>query len=136
MGGGTNAGYWEYPTRSNTINPSMANYGGVVGQKTNVGSYPYPSAYGTFDQGGDVWEWNESVYQGPGCLCRGLRGGSFCDDGSGGTLQTVCSSASDPADDYDNFVRFRVVELVPEPSSIIVLLGGLTGLIGLARRRR
>jgi hypothetical protein len=43
------------------------------------------SPYGTFDQGGNVWEWNESV----GCACarrgstmrlRGLRGGSVGDD--------------------------------------------------------
>ena len=35
------------------------------------------SPYGTFDQGGNVWEWNETAYSVCCGSYRGLRGGSF-----------------------------------------------------------
>ncbi len=42
---------------------------------TNVGAYAFsPSPYGTFDQGGNVLEWNEAIIDG---TFRGLRGGSW-----------------------------------------------------------
>ncbi len=58
-----------------------ANYGGIVGYLTDVGAYtakPSDSAYGTFDQGGNAWEWNEADILGDGAY-RGLRGGSYGD---------------------------------------------------------
>ena len=91
--GGTCACYWNYPTQSDTaptaelapgtdlVNGS-ANYwtGSHVDptyHTSEVGAYtakPSDSAYGTFDQGGNVWEWNESILY---LTYRGLRGGSF-----------------------------------------------------------
>lgn len=42
---------------------------------TQVGIFSSsPSAYGTFDQNGNVWEWNETVVED---MTRGLRGGAF-----------------------------------------------------------
>ncbi len=98
-GGGKNAGYWMYPTQSNTapgnqvINPdpgNEANYSGMgfaptgftIGPpyyRSNVGEFENSaSAYGTFDQGGNVFEWNESVASVVGfSAIRDSRGGSW-----------------------------------------------------------
>ena len=70
-GGGTNAGYWLYPTQSNTAPSNVlsatgtnnANYHGTrratpirANYLTPVGTFAAsPGPYGTFDQGGDVW---------------------------------------------------------------------------------
>jgi len=92
--------YWAYPTRSNSVP------GNVVGNGTNMAnfnngrysttqstinnpnaSYLTPvgaftssaSAYGTFDQGGNVWQWTDQPYSstGIGDDSRTLWGGAF-----------------------------------------------------------
>jgi sulfatase modifying factor 1 len=74
--------YWSYPTRSSaapaaklpTADPNSANYASIAGGATDVRSYPSSSSfYGTYDQGGNVWEWNESISG----SSRGYRGGSW-----------------------------------------------------------
>ncbi|HZK80326.1 MAG TPA: SUMF1/EgtB/PvdO family nonheme iron enzyme, partial [Humisphaera sp.] len=69
--GNSNGNYWLYPTQSNTISLAQANYytGASSGpgsgtDTTAVGSYAYPSYYGTYDQGGDVFQWNEAIISG------------------------------------------------------------------------
>src|SRR5206468_2634929 len=53
---------------------------GGAGDVANVGSYTgSASPYGTFDQAGNVYEWNESIFGG---LSRGIRGGSLNSDPS------------------------------------------------------
>ena len=126
--GNSNPNYWLYPIQSNTISTSQANYGNVVGDTTAVGSYSYPSYYGTYDQGGNVFQWNESIYSGIGSD-RGLRGGSF--NGSDGSLQSVNYLIDDPTGAYDIY-GFRVSQ-VPEPASFSILAFGMVGL--LVRRR-
>ncbi len=78
-------GYWLFPTRSNTAPISMgpnntdtnsANYT-INGPNTvtPVGGYELASShYGTFDQGGNVWEWNDEIVSDS---FRRWRGGSF-----------------------------------------------------------
>jgi formylglycine-generating enzyme len=122
-----------YPTQSNTISISQANYDtgassgpGSGTDTTPVGSYADPSYYGTYDQGGDVFQWNESIYSGSS---RGLRGGSF--DFPGYLLQSGDNNNGSPTVVVDN-IGFRVSQ-VPEPASFGILALGLSGM--LLRRR-
>ena len=94
-GGDTNAGYWDYPTQSDTpptsevpagtdMTNGSANYRNsnldyvdTAYYTTPVGAYtakPSDSAYGTFDQAGNLWEWNDPVTSGE---WRVHRGGSW-----------------------------------------------------------
>jgi formylglycine-generating enzyme required for sulfatase activity len=116
--------YWDYPTKSDTLPTSeappgtdmangSANYyrddwaiGGPY-YRTEVGAYdakPSDSPYGTFDQGGNLWEWNETVIG----SSRGLRGGPFSD--SDGYLRAAARISTSPT--YEGHdVGFRVAEV-------------------------
>jgi len=65
------------PAGSNSANYNQAaNWNGTVaGNVTTVGSNGGPSAYNTFDQSGNVFEWND--LDGSPNSRRGQRGGSF-----------------------------------------------------------
>jgi len=147
--------YWRFPTMSDiaptvaTANPigdisnpgiNVANHffgadwNGQDGNVTTVGSAGLQSAsyYGTYDQGGNVWEWTEHLEEGYPVIQGGawrsfdagafyLSGDSFSGVGGGdGTLET-------------SYVGFRLA-MVPEPSSLWLALVG--GLIVLSLKRR
>jgi formylglycine-generating enzyme required for sulfatase activity len=76
------------------------------------------SPHGTFDQSGNVWEWNEAILYG---WDRGARGGS--DNGYDGRLRSASFCDGYPADEGSS-VGFRVFE-VPEPGTLALLLGGM-----------
>jgi formylglycine-generating enzyme required for sulfatase activity len=123
-----NTSYSLYPNGQDTITTADANYGNVVGSTTNVGTYSGdPSSYGTFDQGGNVWEWNDAVISGSS---RGMRGASFVS--SGNTLRSSGRGNSDPAN--ENSSRGFRVASVPEPTSMVLTM--LAGGVMLARRKR
>ena len=124
-GGGLPGEYWLSPMqRSNEVTTAMANYGRSVGTITPVGSYAsFSSPYGTFDMGGNVWEWNEAIVSG---VFRGLRGGSF--DDSVDSLAAYTRYPASPTQESTYF-GFRVVQ-IPGPSSIALL-----AIAGLGARR-
>ena len=105
--------------------------GGIYGigspyYRTEVGEWENSdSPYGTFDQGGNVWEWNESILYDSS---RGVRGGPFSSDDY--ALRAANRYSIHPS--LENWsTGFRVA--VPEPTTLSLLaLGGLL----VARRRR
>ena len=148
-GSGTDAGYWFYPTQSddapgNAIGGSAnqanyyegdyavtqsASYSSTQNYLTEAGVFSNSgSAYGTFDQAGNVWEWNDAVTS----SSRGLRGGSWFYDV--GDLRSSFRSSSVPTLEGVT-VGFRVAS-VPEPSTYALLLMTGAGALWLARRRR
>ncbi len=122
-----NTSYSLYPNGQNTITTADANYDGSVGSTTNVGTYSSdPSSYGTNDQGGNVWEWNDAVISGSS---RGLRGGAW---GSSAFLRSSFRYNNDPSNE-DSKIGFRVAS-VPEPTSIVLSM--FAGGMMLIRRKR
>lgn len=137
--GGPASGYWDYSTRSNTVPTSQAPAGGANSANfynnasgfaltgstmfsssqnylTPVGSYSQSSSfYGTFDQSGDVYNWNETLVNG---TFRGDRGGSWADD-----LNALPASArfyDNPSFEVFDF-GFRVAPVAtPEPSTAVL----------------
>jgi formylglycine-generating enzyme required for sulfatase activity len=128
-----NTSYSLYPNGQNTITTADANYNGSVGSTTNVGTYSSdPSSYGTNDQGGNVWEWNDAVIDG---YARGLRGGAWYAGSlfyGGLDLHSLDRSINDPTSERFN-LGFRVAS-VPEPTSLLLTM--LAGGVMLARRKR
>lgn len=85
--------------------------------RTEVGRHENSrSCYGTFDQGGNVWEWNEEVFFD---LNRGTRGGSYWHFDIYLRADTRLLSGL-PTSDSD-YVGFRVVEI---PASATADLDG------------
>ena len=145
---GLTATYFDYPTGSNTVpgrdmteamnEGNKANYFDgsylLIGSpyyRTEVGEFELSdSPYGTFDQGGNIWEWNETaIYD----WNRGVLGGD-------------CFFYSNPLHAADNNGRytptqenkrvgFRVAS-IPEPGSITLLVCGAVGLLAYGWRRR
>jgi probable HAF family extracellular repeat protein len=142
--GGLNAGYWHYPTRSdvvpsNVLSPAGTNnanfYSGgftdPVNALTPVGAFAgSPGPYGTFDMGGDVFQWTEGTYSG---TSRGLHGGSFGDQSN--TLLYSSEYFRSPTEVNTIIAGFRVVS-IPEPSTLALLLAASLGGLLWWRRKR
>ena len=145
---GVTANYWDYATGSNAI-PDGLDFNGdttfdVVfqqdfnqGQPNAVTNVGLASPYGTMGQNGNVYEWQESAYDGVNDNLsspnefRALRGGSW--QNTEASLRS--SDRNDripPNSGYD--YGFRVASVVPEPSSALLLLG--SGAMLALRRRR
>ena len=122
---GVTGNYFDYPTSSDTVpgrdglettNPgNNANYYDsdyLIGSpyyRTVIGEFELSdSPYGTFDMGGNVWEWNETLISSD----RGIRGGSYGSSDSGGNfgLRSSCPQNAFPDGEYYT-VGFRVASV-------------------------
>ena len=139
--GGSN--YFLYPTASSSVptavasgtNAGTAVYNNAASVPAIVESAGGLSPYGTMGQGGNVWEWNESAFDGTNNLSsegRAIRGGSWY------STEDFLRSSSRfdivPADE-GNLVGFRVAS-VPEPSTYALLLMTGAGALWFTRKRR
>ena len=152
--GGDADNYWLYPTATNS-GPAVAtanSVGDISNPGTNVANYlsgadwnsqngnvttvgsagPFSeSFYGTSDQGGNVWEWNEALIGGS---FRGMRGGSW-DVLGPNYLQSSLRDFFFPSNDSSSSFGFRVAT-VPEPSTAVLAALGLIGLAAWGWRRK
>jgi len=110
---------------------NSANYDQMVGApyfRTEAGEFELSaSPYGTYDQGGNVREWNETAIL---TDCRGLRGGSFGDDSN--PLAADWRDCALPTTE-DGSTGFRIVQ-IPEPATLSLILAA--GLPVVWKRRR
>jgi sulfatase modifying factor 1 len=127
-GGGTSAGYWVYPTQSNTVPSNVLSASGTNNANfghsslSPVGLFvSSPGPYGAFDQGGDVFQWNEAKI---GTEFRGYRGGAF----NLGSTSIASSSRDDEGVlTYDGGAGLRVASnaSVPEPSAFVMVIAAV-----------
>jgi formylglycine-generating enzyme required for sulfatase activity len=128
--------YFDFPTGTNSVpgdditettNPgNNANYylnGYVIASpyyRTVVGEFELSdSPYGTFDQGGNVWELNETLDG----RFRGLRGGSWGNFGAN-YMRASDWNDIDPAGE-GSYIGFRLASIIPEPANITLCLAGV-----------
>jgi sulfatase modifying factor 1 len=149
-------GYYTYATQSNATPGSVigsgsnqanhapfgvysvtqsSDYSTSQNYLTDVGAFSSSvSAYGTFDQNGNVIEWND-LTGAPGSS-RGRRGGFW--DGSAFSLSSSVRFTNAPSSET-NVLGFRLASpvAVPEPSTCAMALAGLAcGGYSMFRRRR
>ena len=116
---------------------------GVAGQNylTDVGAFTNSASYyGTFDQGGNVWEWNETIVgfsEGSPGIARGFRGGYW--NNASPVEVSAGFRPSDPLSYEPAAFGFRLASpvVVPEPSTYAMALAGLAcGGYSMWRRKR
>jgi formylglycine-generating enzyme required for sulfatase activity len=128
--------YFDYTAGSDTATTcavagataNTANCANAIGDLAAVGSYTgAASPYGTYDQGGNIFEWNEDVID----TRRVRRGGSY--NGVVNRLRAVDRGASNSTVEV-GWLGFRVA-VVPEPGTALLLGSGLV-MLGIRGRRR
>jgi formylglycine-generating enzyme required for sulfatase activity len=148
-------GYYTYATQSNTAPGNVigsganqanyyagdyavtqsASYSSSQNYLTDVGAFSGSgSFYGTFDQSGNVYQWND--LDGTAGSSRGLRGGSW--NIGAFSLSSSGRFTSGPSGEYSD-IGFRLASpvAVPEPSTWVMGLAGIAcGGYSLFRRRR
>jgi sulfatase modifying factor 1 len=157
-GSGTNAGYWDYATQSDTAPTAVtadatgigsagstgnfanfnlaADWNGQDGNATTVGTNGGASAYGAFDMSGNVNEWNDLDGLAASGSSRVLRGGVWFDSAIG--LSSSRRTTSLPSNE-SSISGFRLASpvAVPEPSTLGLASGvSLCAWWVLKRRRR
>ncbi|MCH7924827.1 MAG: SUMF1/EgtB/PvdO family nonheme iron enzyme, partial [Planctomycetes bacterium] len=119
---GVTGNYFDYPMSSDSVpsndledpdpgnNATFYDSGYTIGSpynRTELGAHQNSdSPYGTFDQAGNVYEWNEAILYGS---YRGLRGGSF--DSNGRVVQLAEVRTSNDPSEEAYLIGFRVAEV-------------------------
>ena len=135
---GTTGAYFDYATGTDTgpdNNLPSADSGNSANHRngtythslayplTDVGSYSLSeSPYGTYDQGGNVWEWNEVLVT---STLRGLGGGSWALLTN--NLAASVRGLNNPIHEIGS-AGFRVAT-VPEPTSMLLLVSLAGGML-------
>jgi formylglycine-generating enzyme required for sulfatase activity len=115
---------------------SAADWNGQNGNVTTVGTNGGASAYGAFDQSGNVREWNDLTGLVSG-TARGLRGGTYSNGVSSGLSASSSSSGAPWVEEASLGFRLAAPVAVPEPATCAMALAGLAcGGYSLFRRRR
>ena len=137
------ASYFRYATSSDSAPSAITS--GQLGAVYNHGLGPSDvnqagslSPYGTMAQSGNAWEWEESAFDQINDSAgenRGLRGGSWEYSASFLYARQSQSPALDKSTQGFYDVGFRVA-MVPEPSSLSLLLAGGAVLVAGRRRKR
>ena len=108
-----------------------ANYGGLPSPWEAGGGTAENN--GTYDMDGNVWEWFESpAFEPP--VSQSIRGAR---SGSAGASEIVLRSSfrlEDPPGE-DEYIGFRVA-VIPEPSSVLLLMVGSGGILFYRRAKR
>ena len=133
---GGSTSYFDYPAGFDlqtvcfapSAVPNTATCNGSGGGLQDVGSYTgAASPYGTFDQGGNVWEWTETADG----ATQVMRGGSYATNAAN---LAAASRISNFAGTQDSWFGFRVAA-VPEPGTGLLVAVGMLGLCGWRRRK-
>jgi len=99
--------------------------------RTEVGEHENSAGpYGTFDQGGNLWEWNESILTDPSRTFYCIRGGNELSPG--GHLQASLRTRGLPADS-NRGLGFRVSQ-TPVPGAALLGMIGI-GMVGAYARK-
>ncbi len=131
--------YYDYPASSDAVTscstvtsaPNSANCDFHYFEGVDVASYTgSPSPNGTFDQGGNLEEWTDTILD---VDLRVLRGGAFAGDAES-FLAADAPSYGVPQQTGTN-VGFRVAAQLPEPSLAVLLSAGTAAVAALRRRR-
>jgi formylglycine-generating enzyme required for sulfatase activity len=133
----------DAPTQSNTANfwandelpngyndghaaTGVVHFQGFVNHLTDAGAYALSvSPYGTYDQGGNVNEWNETIIVGR----RGMRGGRW---GGESYLMLSAYRSLEFASFENAAIGFRVAN-VPEPSTLALAALGAAALLAIRK---
>jgi formylglycine-generating enzyme required for sulfatase activity len=130
--------YLDYPAGSNTVptcatptaTANRANCNAVVNNLTIKGSYTgSASPYGTFDQAGNLFEWNEALSGSSRVYRGGYYGSSPVGDLAASTRLSLTHTS-----DGNGTIGFRLTA-IPEPATGSLLAMGMLGLAGLRRQR-
>ncbi|MEW6534907.1 MAG: SUMF1/EgtB/PvdO family nonheme iron enzyme [Candidatus Auribacterota bacterium] len=137
---GETGGYWDYATQTDSPDTPVAgvdanyqvgaDYVDPTYYSTPVGIYSNDSYYGTYDQSGNAWEWNETLIGSN----RGIRGGAWSYHAP--YMLSSCRLNDNPSSEY-NSLGFRIASTtiegdggtVPEPASVALILLSVSGLL-------